>query len=86
MQQDGRIESFDVALLEPNGDLGGYITVRGSAAQIAGMRADDEFQRNRINAQLAVEGIRHIEGYTDAGVAAQMAMYTEAIAKIPQRA
>jgi hypothetical protein len=50
------------------------------------MRADDEFQRNTVNAQLSVEDIRHIEGYTNEGVAAQMAMYTEAIAQVPQRA
>jgi hypothetical protein len=86
MQQEGRIEGFDVALLEPNTDLGGYITVRGSSDQIAGLRADEEFQRNTVDAGLSVEGIRHIEGYTNEGVAAQMAIYQEAIAKVPQRA
>ena len=85
-QQEGKIDSFDVVLLEPNSDLGGYITVRGSADQIAGLRADPDFQRNTIDAQLSVDGIRHIEGYTNEGVAAQMAMYQEAISKVPQRA
>jgi hypothetical protein len=86
MQQDGRIEGFDVALLAPNADLGGYITVRGTAEQIAGVREDEEFQRNTVNAQLAVDGIRHIEGYTNAGIAGQMAMFQAAIADVPQRA
>ena len=86
MQQDGRMEGFDVALLEPNADLGGYVTVRGTADQIAGLRADEEFQRSTINAQLSVEGIRHIEGYTNEGVATQMALYQAAIAQVPQRA
>jgi hypothetical protein len=86
MQQEGRIEGFDVVLLGPNTDLGGYITVRGSAEQIAGFRADDEFQRNTVNAQLAVEDIRHIEGFTNEGVAGQMEMYQQAIAQLPQRA
>jgi hypothetical protein len=86
MQQDGRIEGFEVVLLEPNSDLGGCVLVRGSAEQIAGVRADDEFQRNTIKATLAVDGVRHIEGWTNEGVAAQMAMYQEAIAAIPQRA
>lgn len=85
MQQDGRIEGFDVVLLEPNRDISGYLTIRGSAQQIADVRADEEFQRNTINAQLAVEAVHHIEGYTNAGVATQMAMYQEAIAKVPQR-
>jgi hypothetical protein len=85
MQQDGRIEGFDVMLLEPNGSLGGFIVIRGTAEQIAGVRADSGFQRNTIKAQLAVDGVRHIEGYTNEGVAAQMAMYQEAIAEVPQR-
>ena len=33
MQQDGRIEFFDVVLLTPNGELNGYMELRGSAAQ-----------------------------------------------------
>lgn len=86
MQQDGRIEGFNVMLLEPNSDLGGFITVLGSGAQISALRADAEFQRNTVDATLAVDGIRHIEGYTNEGVAQQMALYTEAISQVPQRA
>lgn len=85
-QQEGQIDSFDVVLLEPNGDLDGYITVKGSAEQISALRADQEFQRNTVDATLSVNGIRHVEGYTNEGVAAQMAMYQEAISKVPQRA
>ena len=84
-QQDGRIESFDVALMMPNADLGGYITIRGTAEQIAALRVDDEFQRKTVRAQLSVEGIRHIEGYTNEGVATQMALYKQALADVPQR-
>jgi hypothetical protein len=86
MQQDGRIDSFDVSLLSPNGDLDGFIVIRGSADQIASLREDDEFQRNTIDAQLAVENIRHLDGYTNEAIATQMEMYIEAISKVPQRA
>src|SRR5205807_1498352 len=86
MQQDGRIEGFDVSLLAPNGDLNGFISVRGNAEQITGLRNDEEFQRNTVDAELSVDGIRHIEGYTNEGVAGQMAIYQEAVAKVPQRA
>lgn len=86
MQQDGRIEGFDVCLMEPNGNLNGFICARGTADQIAGLRADEEFRRNMIDAQLIVDNFRHIEGYTNEGVAEMMGMYQEALAKVPQRA
>jgi hypothetical protein len=86
MQQDGRIESFQVCLLEPNSDMDGFLMVMGTAEQISAMRADEEFQRNTIMGSLCVDGIRHIEGYTNEGVAQQMMMYNEAVSQVPQRA
>ena len=86
MQQDGRIESFDVTLLEPNGELNGYISVHGSAAQIEAMRQDEEFMRNTADAMLIVDQVRHIAGYTNEGVARQLEIWRDAIAKVPQRA
>lgn len=83
-QQEGRLDGFDVALLEPNTELDGFIAVRGTADQITALRADEEFQRNTIAAQLAVDGIRHIEGVINEGVAPQMAMFQSALAGVPQ--
>ncbi|MGZ4223778.1 MAG: hypothetical protein ACXVH3_22620 [Solirubrobacteraceae bacterium] len=85
MQQDGRVESFEVSLLEPNSDLGGFVLVRGTADQITAVRADEEFRRNTVDASLSVDGIRHIEGVANEGVAQQMAMYQEAVAGVAQR-
>ena len=84
MQQDGRIESFDVVLLNPTGDVQGYIELHGSSEQIAALDTDEEFERNTIDAQLIVENLRHTAGYTNDGVARQMALYQEALAKVPQ--
>jgi hypothetical protein len=85
MQQDGRIERFDVVLLMPHaGDLDGYIELHGSAQQLAAVREDPEFQRNLVDASLIVEDIRVVEGWTNEGIAQQMAIYQEAIAKVPQ--
>jgi hypothetical protein len=86
MQQDGRIEGFNVCLLDPNGELGGFISVEGSAGQISALRLDEEFRRNQLDAQLVVDDLRQIEGWTNEGIAREMEMYTDAIAKIPQRA
>jgi hypothetical protein len=86
MQQDGRIEGFDVVLLEPNGELNGYVTVRGTGEQLAALRDDEEFRRNTADAALIVDGLRHIAGFTNEGIARQMETWQEAITKVPQRA
>jgi hypothetical protein len=85
MQQDGRIDAFDVMLFAPNGAINGCIQIRGSADQLAAVRQDEEFQRTLVDAALIVDDFRLIEGYANEGVAAQMALYQEAISKIPQR-
>ena len=85
-QSEGAIESFDVALFEPNGSMGGYIAARGSREQISALRADDAFRRNTVMASTCVDGLSHIEGSCNEGVAADMAMYQEAVDAVPQRA
>jgi hypothetical protein len=86
MQQDARIESFDVALLTPNADLNGYVAIHGSAAQIDALRQDEEFVRSTADALMIVENLHHTEGYANEGVARQMAIFQDAIAKVPQHA
>jgi hypothetical protein len=86
LQQEGRIEGFDVTLLDPNGGLNGYMQIHGSAAQLADVKADEEFRRRLIDASLIVDDLSQVEGYTNEGVAQEMALYQEAIAKVPQRA
>jgi hypothetical protein len=86
MQQDGRIENFDVVLLGASGDLNGYIELHGSAQQLAAIREDEEFQRNLIDASLIVDGLRQIEGVTNNEIARQMGLYQESIARVPQTA
>jgi hypothetical protein len=83
-QQDGQIESFDVCLLAPNASVNGYVQIRGTAEQINALREDPEFQRNTLDASLIVENLEHIVGYCNEGIAAQMALYQEAIGKVPQ--
>jgi hypothetical protein len=86
MQQEGRIEGFDVVLLEPNGGLNGYMQLRGSTDQIAAVRADEEFRRMTADASLIVDELRLIDGYCNEGVAQEIALYQEAVAKVPQHA
>jgi len=86
LQQEGRIEKFDVVLLGPNADLGGYIELHGSAEQLAAVRENEEFRRNLFDASLIVDGLRQIDGVANEGVARDMALYQESIARVPQTA
>src|SRR5947209_5921353 len=85
MQQDGRIERFDVVLLSPNTSLDGYMALSGTPQQLAALREDKEFQRVMTDASLIVEDLCLVDGYTNEGIAPQMEMYREAIAAVPQR-
>jgi hypothetical protein len=85
MQQEGRVESFDVALLGPNMGLDGFIVIKGTAEQITALRMDEDFMRNTADAQLSVDGIRHIEGVCNEGIARMMTLYQERVADLAGR-
>ena len=82
MAQDGRIESFDVKLLTPNGDIGGYMELYGSAEQLSAVRESEEFRRVMVDASLITEHLRVVTGVCNEGVAQEMGMYQQAIARV----
>jgi hypothetical protein len=86
MQQEGRIEGFDVALFTPNGLMNGFIALRGSVEQLNAVKEDDEFRRTSVAASLIVEDFQQIEGSTGEGIARDIEMYREAVSKVPQTA
>ena len=83
-QQDGRIERFDVVLLEPNGGLAGYMELHGTAEQLATLREDEEFERVIADASLIVEDLTLVNGVTEAGIPRQLEIFRDATAKVPQ--
>lgn len=85
LQQEGRIEAFEVVLLTPNGGLDGYMELRGSAEQLAAVREDAVFRRLLVDAGLIVDDLRLADGFCNEGVAEAMGLYQEAIAGTPQR-
>lgn len=86
MQQEGRIERFDVTLLLPNATIDGFMQLHGSTAQIAAVREDAEFQRLVTEATLIVDDLSITDGYVNEGIAAQMDVWQHAIARVPQMA
>jgi hypothetical protein len=84
LQQEGRIEAFDVALLEPNTTLNGYMELHGSAEQLAALREDDDFLRVMTNAELVVDDLTLIDGSINAGIPRQLEIFREAVGRVPQ--
>jgi hypothetical protein len=83
MQSDGRIEDFEVALLQPHGgELAGYAMLRGSEAQIDALGRDDDFQRLMQRADLIVDGLGIVPALIGEGLGRGIAMYQEEIAVV----
>jgi hypothetical protein len=81
LQSDGRIEDFEIALLDPHGgDLLGYAMLRGSEEQIDAVRRDEDFQRVMTKASLVVENLGLIPASIGEGLARAMAIYQEELA------
>ena len=83
MRSEGRIESMDVALLDPHGgDLGGFFMVHGSDTQCAALTQDEEFRRASIDAGLIVDNFGVVPAATGDEVFREMTMYGEAVTKV----
>jgi hypothetical protein len=83
LQSDGRIEDFEVALLQPHGgELAGYAMLRGSEEQIDAIPRDEDFQRLMQRADLIVEGLGIVPALIGEGLGRGIAMYQEEIAVV----
>jgi hypothetical protein len=86
MQQEGRIESFEVALMNPATGMNGYIALHGSADQIAAAREADDVRATLYDASLIVQDLKMTDGFTGEALAHEIEAYQKAIAKVPQHA
>jgi hypothetical protein len=83
LQDQGRIESFEVALLEPHGgDLGGFMLLRGSEEQVQSLRGDEEFQRLMTRAGLIVESLGVVTAFLGEGLGQQIGTYQDQIGQL----
>jgi hypothetical protein len=60
--------------------------LHGSEAQSAAVQTDEEFMRTQVEASLIVDELGMIPGWINEGVAGQVAVYQEAVSKVPQSA
>jgi hypothetical protein len=77
-QQEGQIESWDAAFLEPHGgDLGGFFVLRGDRDAIARVRASDDLVRLSMRAQLTVENFGVVGLETGGRIQEQMGNFMQ---------
>ena len=80
LQQEGKIERFDVAFLEPHGsDLGGFALLRGTAQQIDALQHEEEWQRLVAAVRLRLDGLGLVGALVDEELAKQMGYYQDAL-------
>jgi hypothetical protein len=83
LQQEGRIESFEVCLLEPHGgDLQGFVLLRGTQEQMDAVRGDEEFERQLTRANLIVEGLGIVSAALGEELGRQMSVYQNEVAEL----
>jgi len=78
LQEEGRIDSFEVMLLAPHGgDLGGFIILRGDRASLVEIRFSDEFERLTARATAVVNSVGVMPAYGGEALARQMGFFQE---------
>jgi hypothetical protein len=82
LQQEGRIEGFDVTLFGANAGLNGYMVLHGSHDQLDAVEEDAEFRDIVTAASLVVADLDTTEGVTGAGIAAEMERYQAQTARV----
>jgi hypothetical protein len=80
LQQQGRIESFEVVLLYPHGgDLAGFSLLRGTHEQLNDVGGDEEFLRLTTRAGLIVEGLGVVRAVLGEGLEQQIGLFQQAV-------
>ena len=77
LQNEGRIESFDVILLGPHARLNGFIVMRGTEEQLDAVRHSKEFRVQVARARLIVDDLVIAEAYVGEGLAQVLSEYQE---------
>ncbi len=83
LEEDGKIESFEVVLLTPHGgDLEGFALLRGSREQVGTLIVDEEFERTTARATLIVENVGIVPAVLGEGLGRSIGIYQEEIAGV----
>jgi hypothetical protein len=79
LQSDGRIESFEPALLDPHGgDLDGFMLIRGTEEQMQAVQVDPDFRRVATRASLVIQNLGVVRVALGEALGQEMGIYQEA--------
>ena len=79
LQQDGRIEGFEVFFLGPHGgELGGFVLLRGERSQLDEIERTPEFERLQTRSAMIVHGTGTVPAYTGKALGRLMGQFEEA--------
>ena len=80
LQEEGRIERFEVVVLAPTGgDVGGFWLLRGTEEQIDSVRRSEEYVTLIQRVQLVVTGLRIADAFLDEGLVQVMGSYQKLV-------
>ena len=83
LQEEGRIESFEITLLQPHGgDLAGFVLLRGSEDQMDAVQHDEEFQRFETRAAFIVDNFGVVPAALGEGIGRQIQIYEAEVAAL----
>lgn len=83
LQQQGRIEHFDMVVLMPQStEFGGFCLITGSREQMDSLRHDDDFQRWVNRVQMVADKFGVMDAWVDQGIPVALRLYEEALNKV----
>lgn len=79
----GRIERFDAVVLKPQTtELGGFILVQGTKAQIDALRTDHDFELWVTQVQLVADRVGIVDAWVNDGLGDAYDLYEEALKRL----
>ena len=83
LQEAGKIERFDVAILMPqSSELGGFGLIQGTQEQIDSLRRDQDFQRWVNLVQLVADKFGVVDAWVDNGLPEALSRYQDALRRL----
>jgi hypothetical protein len=83
LQGEGRIESFEITLLQPHGgDLAGFVLLRGTEDQMDAVQHDEDFERFVTRANFIVDNLGVVPAALGEGIARQIQIYQAEVAAL----